>query len=68
MKQMKTIKYYCDHCQKELEYGHVVQALIKDTSCTKQDPIHADLCRGCWDKIKSFAEPKIHTTNDKNIK
>lgn len=61
---MKTIRYYCDHCQKELEYGHVVQALIKDTGPTKQEDIHAELCRGCWDKIKSFTEPKIHTTNE----
>lgn len=58
---MKTIRYYCDHCQKGLEYRHVVQALIKDANSA---PIHAELCRECWDKIKSFIEPKIHTTNE----
>ena len=61
---MKTIRYYCDHCHEETEYGYMVQALIKDTGPAKQETIHADLCCKCWDKIKSFVEPKVHTTNE----
>jgi len=61
---MKTIRYYCDHCQKEAEYGHMVQALIKDTGPAKQETIHAELCCECWGKIKSFVEPKIHTEDE----
>lgn len=64
---MQTIKYHCDKCKKEVEFGAFASLRIGDSRNYEQKKI--DLCVACQEKVgikkKETGTKAVETTAEK---
>ena len=55
---MREVKYYCDRCKKEVEYGYITELSIKDNSPRRKSYMSVNLCEQCYDEMVKFVNGK----------